>query len=264
MTKHERNLVPVAGVPLTASAPPITEANVVIEGQALTEEYPDGINPRWDVAQIATRGHVLVARIEYIFDKLKYLTFWLWLVLLVLLWLTVKGMTFGPVLFIDLQRPLANALTFDRDTYFDVGGGLRGGPEIAWLGNYAPTPESLSASDYETLIKAVVDDSGKFGTNAGDWENVGKLKIQPRVTRPGKAFEKSSELRNGVVAVPEQGSDITIAAYVEARWAFTLVRGGRCANLVGPAVNGCSDETRNDGRWLGITVETLNALKPKE
>ncbi|WP_425624932.1 hypothetical protein [Agrobacterium radiobacter] len=264
MTKHERNLTPAEDVP--AIDGPTAETPAASDSQVQPEEFPDGINPRWDVAQIATRGHVLVGRLDYIFSKLRNLMLWLWLVLLVLLYLTVKqGQFFGPQIYSTLQRPLAAALTFDPDDYFDIGGGLRSGPEIAWLGAYAPTPESLSVADYEALIAAVVADSAKYGTNPDAWEHVGPLKVQPRITRPAKVFDdKAAELRNGVVAVPEEGRDIIIAAYVEAKWAFAIVRSGQCATLVGPAVKACGDQTRDNGRWDRMAVENINALKPKE
>ncbi|MGH0214394.1 hypothetical protein NKY66_10820 [Sinorhizobium meliloti] len=266
MTKHERNLLPAGDVPaLDGAAEAITPAATDRQVQQ-PEEYPGGINPRWDVAQIATRGHVLVGRLEYIFENLRAFMLWLWLVFLVLLWLTFKqGEVWGPNIFGALQRPLAAALTFEPDDYFDIGGGLKSGPEIAWLGDYAPTPESLSVADYEALIVAVGADSAKYGTNVDGWEHVGPLKVQPRITRPAKVFDdKASELRNGVVAVPEEGRDIIIVAYVEAKWAFAIVRSGQCATFVGPAVKACSDQTRDNGRWDSMAVEYINALKPKE
>lgn len=266
MTKHERNLQPAGDGPAIDGSPKAETPAATVSQTQQPEEYPDGINPRWDVAQIATRGHVLVGRLDYIFKKLRYPMLWLWLVFLVLLWLTFKqGEMYGPRMFETLQRPLAAALTFEPDNYFDIGGGLKSGPEIAWLGDYAPTPESLSVADYEAVIAAVVADSAKYGTNADEWEHVGPLKVQPRITRPAKVFDdKASELRNGVVAVPEDGRDIVIAAYVEAKWAFTIVRGGGCTSFVGPAVKACRDETRDNGRWDLMTIEYINTLKPKE
>jgi hypothetical protein len=190
----------------------------------------------------------------------------MWLVLIVMLFLTIKqGELFGTQLFSALQRPLAAALTFQRDDYFDIGGGTKTGPEIAWLGSYAPTPESLTVSDYEALTKAVADDSAKHGLDAGAYEAVFDLPTQPMVTRPAKAFaENSKELRNGIVAVPEDGRDIVIAAYVEAKWALAVVRNGQCATLVGPSVKGCTDQTRNNGRWSNTAMERINSLKPKD
>jgi hypothetical protein len=263
MTTHERNLVPAGAA--TAIDVPTAETPAAVDSQVQTEEFPYGINPRWDVAQIATRGHILVGRLDYIFSRLRHFMLWMWLVLLVVLFMTLKqGQVFSPQLFDAIQRPLASALTFQRDTYFDIGGGTRSGPDVAWLGSYAPTPESLSVSDYEALISAVVADNSKHGLNAGEYEAVFNLTTQPMVTRPAKAFaENSKELRNGIVAVPEEGRGIVVAAYVEAKWAFALVRNGQCASLVGPDVKACSDQTRN-GRWSNVAIEHINSLKPKD
>ncbi len=267
MTKHERNLLPADEAQAIEGRTTKATTESQVQPEAAAEEYPDGINPRWDVSQIATRGHVLVGRLEYLFEKLKFPAIWMWLLLLVLAWAMYNGKinSFGPRLMYFDERGIFNRmLTFEPDSYFDIGGGLRGGPEIAWLGRYAPTPESLKVADYEALISAVVADSAKYGTDGAEWEQVGLLKIQPMVTRPAKFAEKSAELRNGVVAIPEDSQDIIVAAYVEGRWAFTVVRSGNCASLVGPAVKGCNDETRDDGRWSGMAVQYVNNLKPKE
>ncbi|RVH69197.1 hypothetical protein CN198_14135 [Sinorhizobium meliloti] len=267
MTKHERNLMAAEDVPALDGATSETETPAAVESHAQQPvEYPGGINPRWDVAQIATRGHVLVGRVEYLSQKLRYPTIWLWLLLIVLTWAMIDGKigSFGPRL-MDFDRGIfQRMLTFEPDSYFDLGGGLKGGPDLAWLGNYAPTPESLTEADHKTLIAAVVADSAKYGTNAEEWEHVGTLKIQPMITRPAKAFaENSAELRNGVIAVPEAGGDIVVSAYVGGRWAFTVIRGDSCASLVGPAVDRCRDWTRNDG-WSGVAIEAIKTLKPKE
>ncbi|MGO7323431.1 hypothetical protein GUK30_32900 [Rhizobium leguminosarum] len=264
MTEHPRNIVATSDMPAIDGTP-----ENQVQPEAAPVEYPDGINPRWDVAQIATRGHVLVGRLEYIFDKVKLPSIWLWFLLLVLTWLMLNGKinNFGPqVMRLDSAGTFQRMLTYDPDTYFDIGGGLRAGPDLAWLGRYAPTPEGLKVADHEALIAAVVADSGKFGTNVDEWTAVPELKTQPTVTRPAKAFAKNSaELRNGVVSVPEDGGrDIIVAAYVEGRWAFTIVRGNACGTMVGPVVKPCSDETNSDGRWSNMVVSTINTLKPKE
>ncbi|MDH2092579.1 hypothetical protein N5K21_28125 [Rhizobium pusense] len=67
MTKHERNLLPAGTSP--AIDGPTTEAETPAGANSQVqqaEEYPNGINPHWDVALIATRGHVLSARIEWL------------------------------------------------------------------------------------------------------------------------------------------------------------------------------------------------------
>lgn len=268
MTKHERNLLPAGTSPAIDGAAPDAETPATAESQVQPEDFPDGISPRWDVAQIATRGHVLVGRFEYLSQKLRYPTIWLWLLLLVLTWAMFNGKidAFGPRLMsFDGRGIFQRMLTFEPDGYFDIGGGLKGGPDLAWLGDYAPTPESLSASDHEALISAVVADSTKNGTNAEAWEQVAHLKVQPMLTRPAKAFaENSDELRNGVVAIPEDGGrDIIVSAYVEGRWSFTIIRGDRCAALAGPVAKDCGDQTREDG-WSGMAVEAIKTLKPKE
>jgi len=263
MTEHQRNIVAASDVP-AIDATPVDQA----QPEAAPVKYPDGINPRWDVAQIATRGHVLVGRLEYIFDKVKLPSIWLWFLLLLLTWLMLNGKieAFGPrIMRLDSAGTFQRMLTYDPSTYFDIGGGVHVGPDLAWLGNYAPTPESLAVADHEALIAAVVADSAKFGTNVDNWVAVSELKTTPTITRPAKAFAKNSaELRNGVVSVPEDGGDIIVSAYVEGRWAFTIVRSGACGTMVGPVVKPCSDKTRDDGRWSNMVVSTINTLKPKE
>ncbi|ANL87067.1 hypothetical protein [Rhizobium phaseoli] len=263
MTEHQRNVIAASEVPAIDATPADQ-----VQPEAAPVEYPDGINPRWDVAQIATRGHILVGRLEYIFDKVKLPSIWLWFLLLVLTWLMLNGKieAFGPRLMrLDSAGTFQRMLTYDPSTYFDIGGGVHAGPDLAWLGHYAPTPESLSVADHEALIAAVVADSAQFGTDLDKWAAVPELKTQPTVTRPAKAFAKNSaELRNGVVSVPEDGRDIVVAAYVEGRWAFTIVRSGECGSMVGPVVKQCHNETRDDGRWSNMVVSTINTLKPKE
>ncbi|ANL74260.1 hypothetical protein AMC83_PA00033 (plasmid) [Rhizobium phaseoli] len=264
MTEHQRTVIAVSEVPAIDATPGD-------QGQpgAAPVEYPNGINPRWDVAQIATRGHVLVGRLEYIFEKTKFPAIWLWLLLILLTWAMLNGKIngFGPrLMHFDGTDSISRMLTYDPDTYFDIGGGVHAGPDLAWLGRYPPTPESLSVPDHEALITAVVADSAKAGTTVDEWTAVPELKTQPTITRPAKAFaNNSAELRNGVVSVPEDGGrDIVVAAYVEGRWAFTIIRGDSCASLVGPAVKQCSDRTRDDGSWSGMAVSTISTLKPKE
>ncbi len=53
---------------------------------------------------------------------------------------------------------VSNLLTFDEDSYFDLGGGLRGPYRLSWMGDYAPSSDSLSLDDYEKLTTALVKD----------------------------------------------------------------------------------------------------------
>ena len=306
MTQHQTNIQAVEAVPpLDASAESVA---------ALPATFPDGINPNWDVAKLATRGHVLIARSE-VFTKryapvakvamvaafgsmimgfipsdwriLAYVPTMLLVILIpllddfggysirrraalsafltVLVWLGMgvllsNGRTTFPSV-------ITNALTFDQDSYFDLGGGLKGGPDVAWLSKYAPKPESLSEGDYAALVKATAADMQQHGTDAANWATVGGLKVQPIVTRPEKVFAKNADkLKDGVISIPEGSDIVDIVAHVKGQWAIAKVAGGRCATFQGPAIDGC--QAREDGaqgdRLNDTAREALAAMKPTE
>ncbi|WP_173995732.1 hypothetical protein [Agrobacterium tumefaciens] len=254
MTRHERTIIAAEELPS-------------IDATKSTAQSRREIDPRHDVALIATRGHVLMARLDYLFGKLWFPSLWCWLAMLVVCFLMFNGALgfFGP----NFQNnrvmwSITEALTYDPDTYFDIGGGLKGGPDVAWLGRYAPTPESLKPADYSALVEAVKADSAKFGIEAANYEAVGGLKIAPTLVSAEKFEKNADSLKNGVVVIPKDDEKIIVAAYVEAKWAFTVVLRGRCVALVGPVPTGCADNTSNDGSLDGQSVTFLSSLKAKE
>lgn len=233
MTRHEK---------ITAGAP-------ITDGQA----HPAaGIDPAFDVAQIATRGHVLTARLEWLSRRLMVPM----VGAAVVVFASVSGLLgSGGMMdaryslsggFID---PIRGALTYNPNDYFDIGGGLRGGPEFAWLAAYAPTPESLSKAELDDLVIAIANDLGQFGAKPSEWTAVAEVKTPLTVTRPEKVFaEHAAAVETGVVALPDDAySYPSLVAYVEGQWSLTVFNGRRCLSAVGPVVEQCADGTTKNG-----------------
>ncbi len=162
------------------------------------------------------------------------------------------------------MRNIAAMLTYDRDTYFDLGGGLRSGPEYRWLGDHAPNG-GLSVAKLNSLIASVRADSAKHSNDAASWEEVTKLDTQPMITRPEKAIrDNAKELPNGIVVVPEGRDPLTIVAHVEGQWSITLVNGRNCAVILGPydPASGCQNATTPNQPLNGNARRVLDSIKP--
>jgi hypothetical protein len=291
MTQHERQIVAAEEVPAL---------DIAGEAPAPTTE----INPRWDVAQIATPGHVLTARVALVTRVLcgpmtllgvigimaflaQFVGGWaFWVVLaagvsasgwyflkrnelpegpyagkaagvilglpvilfaLALLNVGTPTVGFGAPNHIRVPGFILSALTYDPSTYFDIGGGVKAGPELAWLSAYKPRPESLSVEDYSALVQATSKDLAANGVDAANWTTVGALKVQPKVTRMEKAFSQwGDRLKDGIVMVPENGAVTPIVAHVAGQWGLSFAAPGRCSTVLGPVATGCRDETNKD------------------
>lgn len=224
--------------------------------QALDERMP--------IAALATRGHVNLARAKHATDLL----YWPMLVVgLVSLPLAVAvGMRASePVPFPEAVRDF---FWFDRATYYDLGGGLRGSPAEVWLASYRPTPESLSSAQHVALVEALADDIADHGAEPSQWARVAELERTPQITRPERVFsEHSGRLRDGVVAVPEEltrEAPIALVAYVEAGWSVTLFDGnGRCYVTEGPAVDACASlpSSGRDDRARTLNRDAADILR---
>ncbi|MEI3807567.1 hypothetical protein V6R85_23895 [Agrobacterium sp. CCNWLW32] len=159
---------------------------------------------------------------------------------------------------------IASMLTYDRDTYFDLGGGLRSGPEYRWLGEHAPNG-GLSVTKLNALIKAVQTDLANHGNDAASWEEVTKLNPAPMITRPEKAIrDNSKELPNGIVVIPEGRDPVTIVAHVEGQWSISVIAPRDCAAFLGPfdAASGCQNATTPSRPINQYAAKVLNTLKP--
>ncbi|NHT78924.1 hypothetical protein G8E10_24810 [Rhizobiaceae bacterium CRRU44] len=240
MTRHERAFV--------ADSPPI---------EATLTASPKALDPTWDVSKIATRGHVLTARIQ----RLSKLLFLPALALGLVSGYTVLRSAVVPS-FATPPEWIAEAFTYDRNTYFDLGGGLKGPPELAWLADYAPTPESLSQADYDALTAAVVKDVSAYGLSPENWTELGGLKTPAKITSPPRLLsEFSGRLKDGVAVVDKDGGKVSVAAYVGGRWAITAIGRGRCATVIGPIAKGCEDATSQRG-FNEPTLAIINSFKP--
>ncbi len=244
MTKHERDFVP--------DSPPIDAAAVSVEKVEITE-----LDPEFDVAQVATRGHVLMARCEAV----AKVGFWPALAVGVVAGFFVFKASYAPAL-VTPPTFLKNALTYNEETYFDLGGGLRGPSALAWMADYAPTPESLSQSDYDALVAALKTDLSAHGIEIADWEAIGALKKAPKITSPARLFaDFKDRVKDGAVVVDKDNQIVFVAAYVEGRWALTDVRPSRCQTVLGPVAKDCVDGTNPEG-WTRQAVQILASLKP--
>jgi hypothetical protein len=224
--------------------------------------HPFGIDPRWDVAQIATPGHMLTARVSTWSHRMYGPMIALGIAAFTLF---IGGQAVLPVISAS-PRWITSALTYDPNTYFNLGGGLRGGPNVAFLGNYAPRPESLSMAKYGELVEATAKDIAAHGYNAADWTAVGELQTTPKITRPEKVFAQwGDRLKDGVIAIPETPAFATIVAHVEGQWGVTIARAGQCWTLQGPVIESCEDATENSKDALsGQAITALEPMDPRK
>lgn len=162
------------------------------------------------------------------------------------------------------MQSIAAMLTYDRDTYFDLGGGLRSGPEYRWMSEYAPKG-GLSVAKLNALIGSVRLDSAKHSNDAANWEEVTKLDTQPMITRPEKAIrDNAKELPNGIVVIPADRDPLAVVAHVDGQWSITLVNGQNCAVLLGPfdPAAGCQNATTPTQPLNANARRVLDTLKP--
>ncbi|WP_085034971.1 hypothetical protein [Ensifer aridi] len=223
--------------------------------------FPHGINPRWDVAQIATEGHVLTARVQD-WSHRKYST--AICAFFGAVGLFIAGQAYLPFL---KQPPVGiiSALTYDPDTYFNLGGGLHGPYEISWIGDFAPKV-GLTEKEYGELVDATVKDLSEHQFDAADWSTVAGLKKAPKITRPEKVFTQWSErLEDGVISLPEAPKHVAIVAHVQGQWGVTLARPGDCLTVQGPIAEGCEDGI--DGKTEALSkaaYQVLMTMKPAD
>lgn len=323
MTQHERAIVAAEELPALDGEilPPNTldpvDPDEKLPFPPLAKAIPDnieGLNPDWDVAQIASRGHVLVARSQVISTALN------WPMTLLLIWCVTSiignfvgsawlgfvglgivvvvafAMTEGMKVSKDIQKfsvlvlivmvlvslgklPLGaiglgggalpqsvrNLFVYDPESYFDLGGGLKGGPDLAWMGNYPPRPESLSAADYDSLVKATIADVAAFGKEAGNWRDTSALKTQPMITRPAKALPKYGDrLKDGIVLIPEDFGPVSILGHTQGQWAITLIASGGCATVLGPIATGCQNGVTADDPLNANVRRYLDEVEPQQ
>ncbi|PTV70183.1 hypothetical protein [Agrobacterium pusense] len=162
------------------------------------------------------------------------------------------------------MQAVANFLTYDRDTYFDLGGGLRSGPEYRWMSEYAPKG-GLSVAKHNALIASVRSDLANHSNDAASWTEITKLDPQPMITRAEKALrDNSKELTNGIVIIPEEGGPISIVAHVEGQWSLSLVAPYNCAVFLGPfeAKSECQNETTPAQPLNSYARQIIDSIKP--
>lgn len=143
---------------------------------------------------------------------------------------------------------IAGTLATDRKTYFDLGGGLQGDEALAWMADYRPKPESLSAAELDSLTAALKADLPRYGTNAAKWKNVAVLPTAPKITRAAKAIaEYGDRLKTGVIVIFEDSQVVPVVSHVEGAWSVVLFRGSSCRTFLGPVPAGCEDHRAATG-----------------
>ncbi|UXT53260.1 hypothetical protein FY136_28785 (plasmid) [Agrobacterium tumefaciens] len=324
MTQHERQLVAAEELPALDGEilPPNTalgtDPDEKLPFPPLAKVIPDTIealDPNWDVSQIATRGHVLVARAQAASQALNMpmTLLGIWCVtsivgafvgsavlgliglgvVVLLAAASLKGVNvsrgsqvLSGLLLVamvlaslgklplgsisagasgSLPMSVRSMFVFDPDTYFDLGGGLKGGPDLAWMGEFKPRPESLSQVNYDTLVKAVQADVAAHGKEAGAWSAIPALKVQPMVTRPNKAFPQyGSRLKDGIVLIPEDFQPVSVIAHTQGQWSITFVAAGGCMTVLGPVASGCQNGVTSDDPLNGNLRRYLAEIQPKQ
>lgn len=162
------------------------------------------------------------------------------------------------------MQTIQSMLTYDRNTYFDVGGGLRSGPEDRWMADYSPQG-GLSVIKLNALIKAVQTDIANHGDDAASWEEVTKLQTQPMITRAEKAIrDNAKELPNGIIILPKDGGPVSLVAYVEGQWSISLVASQACLVALGPfdEESGCQNQNNPERPLSGYARQILDQIKP--
>lgn len=200
-----------------------------------------GIRPEHDVSQIATRGHVNAARMRAIgrggvIPALVCAVLGVWA-------LYDMRPSFRHHMPSASVAPawIKESLTFDPATYYDLGGGLHGGPDMRWLADFKPKPESLTTAQFDALVQAVSSDMAAT-SDPTQWATVAALEVRPQITRLERIFsEHSGRLPTGIVGLPEgRGNVGLVIAHVAGQWAMTEVRGGECKHIWGHQAEGCS------------------------
>lgn len=163
--------------------------------------------------------------------------------------------------------PLArHLLTYDPSNYFDIGGGLRGGPQMAWMASNGPKPESLTSAQYAALTKAVTADIRAHAADVQAWTATAEVTPPATITRAGKVLSQyADKLKTGVVIIPEGYGPMSIVAHVEGQWSVTLFGGGgACATVLGPVIeaSGCQDQTTKARPLNEYSMSVLNSIKP--
>lgn len=163
-------------------------------------------------------------------------------------------------------------LTFNPSSYFDLGGGLRGGPQFAWMSAYGPKPESLTVAQYAALTKAVTADIRAHGLDVQAWTATAELTPAPTITRAAKVINQyAGNLKSGVIIIPEGYGALSIVAHVEGQWSVTQFGGGgACATVFGPASDesGCQKQTAiqagegGDAPFNRYASEVLRSIRP--
>ena len=193
-----------------------------------------------DWEQLVSEGHVLGYRARR-FGKVLFLPALAVFVAVMLHVAHIAASLFGwqlplprlplPSAAIAVPSFVKDALTYDPESYVDLGGGVRTSYRLAWLADL-PRSRGLSAEAWSDLVKAVGTDIAAARAETDRWTATPALATAPKVTRPAKAIsEHSARLSTGIVTVPA-ASDPQRAHVV------AMVDGGLAWATLGPA--GCT------------------------
>lgn len=233
--------------------------------------------PNWhrlDVSKIATRGRVLSKRIQFL-SKALYVPMLGW------------GLFAGYHLAVNVMSPympelrelpqLRLSLNLDHRppdfimnmaqpsaaSYFDLGGGLKGDVSLAWMSDYRPRPEGLTARNLDDLVVAMRRDLPRYGTNSRSWESVGSLSFTPKVARPEQAIAKFGDrLPGGILIVLRDSSVVPFVGHSDGEWSVLLFKDKACRAFVGPVPSGCEDRTKS-GTVPKEARTILSMINPK-
>lgn len=147
---------------------------------------------------------------------------------------------------------------------FDIGGGLTGDANLAWLADYAPKPESLSTEQLDGLAAALKADLAAHGKKVDQWKQVAALAPAPKITRADKVISKYPDrLKSGVVVVLENDSVVPVVSHVAGEWSVLLFKDSSCRVALGPIPSGC-DDYRGSGGVSEEARAVFKLIQPKK
>lgn len=160
-----------------------------------------------------------------------------------------------------ITSQVAAALVPDMDTYADLPGWGRTTFRLHWVAGAVGRPQrGLSPQAWEALLIAAGTDVARAGANVDAYDEIPKLAVAPKVTRPARAFrEFSDRLATGIVALPpSQPSGAYVLAWVDGRLFMAAVGPRQCLIILGDQVpSGCSSSV---GRTLAADGSEVAVL----
>lgn len=202
-----------------------TPAPVAVTGHVERHATPSRSAQDWE--QLVSPGHVWGHRIR----RAGIVAFVAALPFAAVAGMTVFGFATGrgpdilaalPIPTISVPAFVDQALTYDPNTYTDLGGGRRASYRLKWLADL-PKSRGLSEDAWKSLNSAVAADLST-GLDTNRWSATPALAVAPKVTRPERALsEHVARLDTGIVTVPTpaQAQRVHVVAMVNGALAWT-------------------------------------------